>query len=115
MDFWDRSLGDFLLVTLFLGGGAAWLTGRATAIVWSAWWQLIAYLLLLTVAVRFIHFSLFEGAFFLPPENFPRALAGALVDFAVLLVLGGLGRTVTRAQQMRRQYRFLHQDSGSSG
>ena len=29
---WEVSLGDFLLVTVFLGGGAAFLTGRAVAL-----------------------------------------------------------------------------------
>ena len=31
------SLGSFLLVTLAMGGGAAWLSGRAIAATWRPW------------------------------------------------------------------------------
>ena len=43
----ESSLGVFLLVTVFLGGGASWLTGRAIAITWRPWWQLVGYMLIL--------------------------------------------------------------------
>jgi len=108
MEIFVRSVPDLLLVSVFLGGGAAWLTGRATARIWAPWWQLILYLVLLTVAVRFIHYSLFEGYFFLPPADFFRGLAGAAMDFVILVVLGSLGRIYTRSRQMRRQYGFLY-------
>ena len=104
---WEVSLADVLLVTLALGGGAAWMTGRATALTWSPWWLLFVYVALLTVAVRFIHFSLFSGSFFLPPENFGTALYYAFTDVVVLLAAAALGRLTTRSRQMARQYRFL--------
>ena len=34
----DR-LASFLLVTVLLGGGAAWLAGRAIAQTWRPWWS----------------------------------------------------------------------------
>ena len=64
------------------------------------------YCLLLTVAIRFLHFSLFHGTFFLPPATLPTALHYAMIDFAVILAIAALGRTRTRAGQMARQYRF---------
>ena len=111
---WEASLADFLLVTLALGGGAAWMTGRATALTWSPWWLLVLYIALLTVAVRFIHFSLFEGSFFLPPERFGTALYYAVVDAIVLFAAAALGRQTTRSRQMATQYRFLRDRSGSA-
>jgi hypothetical protein len=115
MDLWEVSLFEFVRVTVILGGGAAWLTGRATARTWSPWWKLVLYIVLLTIALRFIHFSLFEGTFFLPPENFWTALHFAAIDFVVLMVAGSIGRQLTRRQQMARQYGFLSGRSGAPG
>ncbi len=52
----------FLLVTVIMGGWRAWLTGRAIAIDLAAAlasWSF--YMLVLGLAVRFIHFALFEA------------------------------------------------------
>jgi hypothetical protein len=107
MQLWEVSLFEFIRVTVILGGGAAWLTGRATARTWSPWWKLVLYVVLLTMALRFIHFALFEGTFFLPPSDFDTALYFAAIDFIVLLVAAAAGRQMTRAGQMKRQYGFL--------
>jgi Domain of unknown function (DUF6867) len=96
--FEEDSLGVFLLVTVFLGGGAAWLTGRAIAQTWRPWWSLLPYMLILGVAIRFFHVTLFNGT----------ALSHYyFVDTAVALLLAGLGFHLTRKAQMRRQYGFL--------
>jgi len=107
MQLWEISLFEFIRVTVILGGAAAWLTGRATANAWAPWWKLVVYVALLTMALRFIHFSLFEGTFFLPPRDFGTALYFGLVDFVVLMAAAVIGRTVTRSRQMVRQYGFL--------
>jgi hypothetical protein len=115
MNLWEISLFEFIRVTVILGGGAAILTGRATARSWSPWWQLVFYVVLLTIALRFIHFSLFEGTFFLPPEDFGTALYYGLIDFVVLILAAILGRQLTRSRQMARQYGFLHRAEGGRG
>lgn len=112
MAIWEVSLIDFLLVTAFLGGGAAWLTGRATAITWSPWRLLVVYVVLLTLATRFIHFSLFHGSFYLPFATFGAALYYSIVDFIVLMAAAALGRQITRAYQMSSQYHFLYDRAG---
>jgi hypothetical protein len=112
---WENSLSVFLLVTVFLGGGAAWITGRAVARAWEPWWQLLGYVLLLAGAVRFLHFSLFGGTFFLPLQDFATAFWYFLVDFAVLMILAALGRQTTRAAQMSAQYHFLYRRAGPLG
>jgi hypothetical protein len=94
-----QNFGIFLLVTVLLGGGAAWLAGRAIAQTWRPWWHIAFYMLILGIAVRFIHFALFEGALLSP-----RYYA---VDSAVAVLVATLGFRLTRARQMARQYGFL--------
>jgi len=97
-------IGLFLLVTVFIGGGAAWLAGRAIAETWRPWWQVAVYMLILGAAVRFLHFSLFEGTL-LSPQFYA-------VDTVVCLILGFLGFRVTRVAQMATQYGWIYQRSG---
>ena len=98
---WEIGFGTFLLVTVIIGGGAAYFTGRAVAQTWRPEVQLIAYMAGLTFAVRFIHYALFHGTLL--------SFHYAVVDFAVLLTFGWLGFQVTRAAQMGSQYSWLYQ------
>ena len=100
---WEIGLGTFLLVTIVLGGGAAYLTGRAVALTWRPALQLILYTAGLTFAVRFIHYALFSGTLL--------SIQYAVVDFVVLLVFTGLGFRVTRARQMASQYAWLYESA----
>jgi hypothetical protein len=97
----NGDLTSFLLVAVALGGGAAWLAGRAIAQTWRPWWSVVAYMLILGLAVRFIHFALFDGTL--------RSLHYYAVDAVVAILLAGLGFRVTRTKQMARQYGFLGQ------
>jgi hypothetical protein len=100
----EASVGIFLLVTIILGGGAAALAGRAIAKTWRSWWLVIAYGFILGFAVRFIHFSVFDGT-----------LVSAhyyLVDSAVCVAFGFLGFRAARASQMVTQYRWLNEPAG---
>jgi hypothetical protein len=99
----EDSLGVFLLVTVALGGGAAWLTGRAVAQTWRPWWSIVVYMLMLGFAVRFIHFALFGGTLL--------SVQFYVIDTAVAVVFACLGFRVTRRHQMARQYAFL--DAGA--
>ncbi len=54
----EHSLGIFFLVSIVMGGGAAWLAGRAIAATWRPWWHLALYMLLLSLVVRFLHSAL---------------------------------------------------------
>ena len=100
----EGSFGVFLLVTVILGGGAAALAGRAVALTWRPWWQIVAYVLILGAAVRFIHFALFEGTLL--------SLHYYGVDSAVCLAFGLLGFHATRAAQMVSQYRWINERNG---
>lgn len=98
---WETSFGVFLLVTVFLGGGAAALTGRAVAMTWRPIATLVVYIVLLTAAVRFIHFALFAGTLL--------SLHYYLVDLVVLLFFAGIGFRTTRVRQMTGQYSWLYE------
>ena len=96
----EDSIGVFLLISVLLGGGAAWLAGRAIAATWRPWWHVAFYMLILTLAVRFLHFALFEATL-LSAHYY-------LVDLAVCLAFGFLGFRTTRAAQMVTQYRWIN-------
>jgi hypothetical protein len=100
----EGSFAVFLLVTVAMGGGGAWMSGRAIAATWRPWWHVIAYMLILAAGVRFIHFALFEGTLVSPYYY--------AVDFAVCLLLGFIGFRITRAGQMARQYGFRTMRTG---
>jgi len=92
-------LSAFVLVTIVLGGGAAWLTGRAIALTWRPWWQLVFYSLMLAAAERFFNFALFDGTL---PSTYYYALGSLLT-----LTFGFVGLRITRSRQMQRQYGVL--------
>ena len=100
----ESSVWLFVLVTVAMGGWAAWMAGRAMAITWQPYVLCVAYLLLLAGVVRFIHFALFGGTL-LSAHYY-------LVDAAVLIAVGSLGFRHTRARQMGRQYRWLYERTG---
>jgi hypothetical protein len=100
----EGSLGIFVLVTVILGGGASALAGRAIAVTWRPWWQIVAYMLIVGGAVRFIHFALFGGTLL--------SLHYYAVDSAVCIAFGLAGFRNTRATQMVTQYRWINQPAG---
>jgi hypothetical protein len=97
----EGSLGVFLLVTVLLGGGAAFLAGRAIAGTWRPWWQVAVYALVLGATVRFFHFSLFGGTL-LSAHYY-------LIDTAVCMLFGFLGFRAARTTQMVTHYRWLNE------
>jgi small-conductance mechanosensitive channel len=97
----EASIFQFLMVTVLLGGGAAWMTGRACAQTWRSYGTLVFYLLLLGVGVRFIHHALFDGTMF--------SLQYYTVDTVILMVIGLLGYRYTRTSQMVTQYSWLYE------
>src|SRR5262245_66200418 len=97
----EHSLGIFLLVSVVMGGGAAWLAGRAIAATWRPWWHLPLYMFPLSLAVRFLHFALFEGKFL--------SLHYYLVDYTVCLAFGLLVLHLTHVTQMGTRSNGIHQ------
>ena len=78
----EKSYPAFLIVTVVLGGGAAFLTGRALARSWKSFGRLIFYTLLIAAAVRFLHWGLFLDATY---ESW-RAMQGSLLSVHYYIV-----------------------------
>jgi len=100
----EASLGDFLLVSLAMGGGAAWHTGKAVAKSWRPLSHLVLYCALLTAAVRFCHFALFNDDLFSPVTS--------AAEFLFLLAIAALGFRHVRRRQMSVQYGWMFTPAG---
>jgi hypothetical protein len=100
----EDSLGVFLLVTVVLGGGAAAPAGRAVALTWRPWWQVLVYMLMLGAAVRFIHFALFNGTLL--------SIHYYMVDTLVCMAFGFAGFQAARARRMVAQYPWINEPDG---
>jgi len=103
----DNALWVFLLVTVAIGGSAAFLTGRAMAQTWRPFWHIPFYMLGIAAAVRFFHFALF-GEPLISLNNF-------LIAYAVTMAAAALGHRRVRARQMAGQYSWLYRPSGLFG
>jgi Domain of unknown function (DUF6867) len=114
LGFYDTPLPAFIIITVVLGGGAAWLTGRAVSQSWQPIWKVGVYMLLLAAAVRFLHYALAKGT---PPATLASADAGKLlwyyfVDYVVLIIFAALSYRIARAAQMTTQYPWLYRRTG---
>jgi hypothetical protein len=104
-DFYETETPlQILFVTVLMGGGAAWLAGRAIAQTWRPLWHVVAYMLLLAAGVRFIHFALFEAALISPLSY--------AADVVFLLIVSSLAWRITRTTQMVTQYNWLYERAG---
>lgn len=96
----EPSVLIFAFVTFVMGGWTAWRTGRAAATSWSPLRVLVGYVVLLGVAIRFIHHALFAGTFL--------SLHYYLVDTVILMFFAYAGYRITRTRQMTTQYYWLY-------
>ena len=94
----------FLLVTVVMGGWLAWMTGRAVALTWKPNFQLVLYILVLGLVLRFIHFALFQATLL--------TLHYYIIDTIVLMGFGFAGWRYNRARQMTTQYSWLFERTG---
>mgnify|MGYP001006555717 CR=1 FL=1 len=100
----EASIWVFLFVTILLGGGGAWMTGRSVAQNWGSPVILTVYLLLLGAGIRFIHHALYEGSMF--------SLHYYVVDTIIIFAIGLFAFRFTRAGQMASQYGWLYERTG---
>jgi hypothetical protein len=94
----------FLILTVILGGGAAFMAGRAVAKGWQPVWVLLAYMVPFTAGLRFLHFALFESNL--------TSLYYFLTDGIIVTAIALLGYRLTRVSQMVTQYPWLYERSG---
>ena len=79
----ENGLWVFILVTVLMGGLAAYASGKAIAQTWRPFWHVPLYMLAIAAAVRFFHFALFEEPLL--------SLTSYVVDFAIAFVAASLG------------------------
>ena len=93
----------FLIMTVVIGGGAAFLAGRALATKWRPWTRGVLYMIPLGLALRFFHYALFTGSLL--------SLHYFITDTLVLIAGASLGYRLTRVSQMVSQYPWLYERS----
>jgi len=101
------SVGDFIFVSLILGGGAGFLTGQGQAQNWASIRKVIPFVVLLACATRFLHFALFGGTLLSP--------TGFLIDLVWIGLCAVTAYQMTRAAKMVRQYPWLYERAGLFG
>ena len=97
-------LVQFLVFTVILGGGAAYLAGRALALGWKSAGLLIFYMVIFTAGLRFLDFALFESELL--------SLKYYLSHGLIVVALALLGYRLTRVSQMVTQYPWLYERAG---
>lgn len=103
----DSGWWTFLLVTVAMGGSAAYVSGMTIARTWRPFWHVPAYMVGLAAVVRFCHYALFQEPLL--------SLPSYAVDFAVMLAAAALGHRIVRNRQMTRQYAWLYRRHGALG
>jgi uncharacterized membrane protein len=103
----ENGLWTFLLVTILMGGLAAYASGKAIAQTWRPFWHVPLYMLALAAVVRFCHFALFDEPLL--------SLTTYVVDFAIAFAAASLGYRLVRARQMAVQYGWLFARRGPLG
>lgn len=103
----NESVFQIIFVTVVIGCGCAWMTGRAIARTWRSAWVAVAAMLGLGLVVRFFHFALFDEHLVAP--------ATYAFETAWLIVTALLAWRFTRTQQMVRQYYWLYEPAGPLG
>jgi len=97
----NESIFQVLFVTFVLGAGCALLAGRGIALTWRSIWVVVAAMIPMGLAVRFVHFALFNETLWQPKTY--------LLETAILMIVAGLSFQRTRALQMVRQYYWLYE------
>jgi hypothetical protein len=100
-------IGSFFSITVFLFGGAAFLTGQALAQNWRSAWQILPAALLLAAADRFLLYALFAAEL--------ASLNGFLIAAVMLGAISLAAYCLNRARKMVEQYPWLYERRGPFG
>jgi hypothetical protein len=94
----------FLILTVIMGGGAAFMAGRSLAIGWKPIRMLIIYMMVFGAGLRFIHFALYQETL--------TSLLYYITQTLVIIGFALLGYRMTRTQQMTQQYPWMYEKIG---
>ena len=105
--FVEDNLWIFVIMTVILGGGAAFMAGRGMAMKWRPVWMPLLAMVPLTLGLRFLHFALFQAQL--------TSLHYLITDGIVLVIFCLLGYRSTLASKMVAQYPWLYEKSSPLG
>ncbi|MEJ2118311.1 MAG: hypothetical protein P8Y67_12565 [Alphaproteobacteria bacterium] len=108
----EKSYIAFLIITVLLGGGAAFFAGQALARGWKPMFKLMIYMMLLGFAVRFLHWGLFLDATYQSWRDMQGTLLSVhyyIVDTLVLMIFAAFSYRLERTRQMTTQYRWIYE------
>jgi hypothetical protein len=103
----EGSFLHVLFLTFILGFGCAWAAGRAIALSWRPAWIVVGAAVLMSFALRFLHFALFQEPLFEPITW--------IFEISCLTAVALLSWRFARAGQMVRQYYWLYEPAGPLG
>lgn len=109
---WETSFWVFFILTVIISSGVAAAAGRALALQWTPYWQVVFYIALLGLADRFLHWGLFLDAPLDVYKGDILSLHYYLVNTIILLIVASIAYRVTWAGQMVRQYKWLYKRTG---
>jgi hypothetical protein len=95
---------QFMILTIIMGGGAAFMAGRSLANGWRGIGRLLVYMIPFTVGIRFLHFALFQGQL--------ASLSHFVLHGLIVSGFALIGYRMRRTQQMTTQYPWLYERSG---
>ena len=99
-----KELFIFLIVTIFIFGGASFLMGQAIAETWRPIWQNIVYGIALVAAERFFAWALFKAP--------PLLVGPILLNTVVIIGFALLAYRLTQVRKMVSQYPWLFERAG---
>jgi hypothetical protein len=102
--FVEQNFWIFMILTVIMGGGAAYMAGRSLALGWKPVALLLAYMIPFIAGVRFLHYALFGSQL--------TSLQYFISHGAILTAFALLGYRTTRVGQMVTQYPWLYERSG---
>jgi hypothetical protein len=101
------TLPVFVVMTVFITGFAAYMTGQALATTWKPVWHLLIYCAMLGAAARFLIYALYQGQLW--------SISGYIIGTVVLIVIGLFAFRLNRARKMVSQYPWLYERVGLFG
>ena len=105
--FVEQNPWIFLVLTVCLGGGAAFMAGRSVAQGWKPPGLLFIYLLIFTAGLRFLHYALFQSQLTSLQYYFSHGL--------IIMAAGFLGYRLTLTRQMVEKYPWLYERTSPLG
>jgi O-antigen/teichoic acid export membrane protein len=108
----EKSYVAFFIITVVLGGGAAFFSGQALARSWKPMLKLMIYMMLLGFAVRFLHWGVFLDATYQSWRDMQGTLMSVqyyVVDTLVLMISAAFAYRLERTRQMTTQYHWLYE------